>query len=353
MSAVTAITVCVISHGDDSRILRQCLESVLAQEYDDYEVMVVVAPGETETISLLTRMEIEYLNLRHFVTPQDTRFIPYEQLALSLGVMQARYEWVALTQSDCTMNCHWLSAMAGSMTEGKNLVVGPADWRDCSLNRIWRQMTALAVAENGGGIYRADACNTALRKSTFLKSGGFSGSVTLKHGSLQIWANACAGVAVAPSADACVLQTRARTTAYDSIQWLETRRHLKHTWRYRLSFLLDYLSQALAFAALVALLVMVVLCHSEVNAFFDAHFSSALGAGIDYYTHIVMTFAVLLYMAYTAVETNRFNKKARLYYGRAYGFSVCLMKLLFPISWFSNFVDYLFIRRKKFFKTGL
>ena len=334
-------------------MLRQCLGCALAQEYDDYEVMVVLAAGENDNISLLKRMEMEHLNLRHLVTPQEARFIPYEQLSLSLGIMEARYDWVALTQSDCTMPRNWLSAMSSGMNGGHSIVAGPADYSDSSFNRVWRQLTALAVAGRCGFLYRADGCNTALRKSAFLQSGGFGSSVTLKHGALQIWANAHGGAAAVGSADACVMQSRNKANGYEAIQWLESRRHLAHKWRYRLALLSDYLTHALAFTAFVSLMVTLYLFHSQINAFFDTRLANVFGVGTDCYVYAFASISLLLYIAFAVIDTKRFNKKARLYYGRAYGVSVCLMKLLFPISWFSNLVDYLFMRRKKFFKTGL
>ncbi|CAG0970165.1 partial heptose III glucuronosyltransferase, partial [Gammaproteobacteria bacterium] len=84
-------------------ILRQCLKSLQAQDFTDFEVLVVDG-GNDGTEEMLAR---EFPGFRYL---REERSGP--SVARNLGIEQATGEIVAFTDDDCLPPPDWLSKMA-------------------------------------------------------------------------------------------------------------------------------------------------------------------------------------------------------------------------------------------------
>jgi O-antigen biosynthesis protein len=109
--AARPVTV-VIATRDRPDLLRPCLDSVLASEYPDYEVIVVDnAPERGGTAALLAQRYGHEARARILAEPR-----PGAGRARASGLAAAAGEIVAFVDDDVVVDRLWLSAIAGAFT---------------------------------------------------------------------------------------------------------------------------------------------------------------------------------------------------------------------------------------------
>lgn len=260
------ISVVVVAHNQ-ADALRRNLPLVLGQDYDNFEVIVVNNASNDDTEDVLKALELEYSNLHHTFTPAGARYISHKRLSLTIGIKAAQYEWVVLTEPDSRpCSPRWLSTMAGHFRDDIELVLGYANYapepkalcRKAAFFNLFHQMQYLPWAMRHKA-YRCNPANVALRKSFFMAHKGFADDVNLIGGAMELFVNRHSR----PSHTAVSLHPDGKVwceSVASGKQWrikrsfyMETRRHFKKTWAYRLSFNLKqaivplfYLATALA-----------------------------------------------------------------------------------------------------------
>lgn len=102
----------VIATRDRPDLLRPCLDSVLASEYTDYEVIVVDnAPERGRTAALLAQRYGDDARVRILAEPR-----PGAGRARASGLAAAAGELVAFVDDDVVVDPRWLSAIAGAFS---------------------------------------------------------------------------------------------------------------------------------------------------------------------------------------------------------------------------------------------
>ena len=167
------ISVVIPARNERDNICR-CVHSILRNDFptDRYEI-VVVDDGSTDgTLSTVEEAFPEVLsNGRLKITsssgPSDSPFPAGKQLALDIGISQAKGEYILTTDADCTVAHDWIHAMTQAMSLGAPVVAGPVAYRDEPTSGAFAKLQALElsglVAVGAGSIANGypTICNSA------------------------------------------------------------------------------------------------------------------------------------------------------------------------------------------------
>lgn len=243
------ISVILTTHNQ-AEALRRNLPAILEQEYGEFEVVVVNDASTDDTEDVLTQLELTYPHLRHTFTPADARYVSHKRLSLTLGIKSSRHEWLLLTEADCRpLTPYWLRSMSRRFKPDTQIVLGYANykWEKRGLSHkavffnLFHQMQYLPWAMRHKA-YRCSPDNLAYRKSLFMSHQGFASDVSLLEGATELLVNrhsTTTNTAVALSREAKVelaLPVSAKQWRLMRTYYMETRRHFKGTFHYRLCF---------------------------------------------------------------------------------------------------------------------
>jgi len=100
------------------------LPSVLNQEYPKFEIILVDDGSTDGSGKYLKSLQEEYSFLKVISINQRDQH-PGKKKALQKGVKEASYEWILLTDSDCTpASEHWISEMVAKINQHTSFVLG-------------------------------------------------------------------------------------------------------------------------------------------------------------------------------------------------------------------------------------
>lgn len=197
-----SIVVCAYNEADN---LQASLPLWLEQDYPEYEVIVVNDDSTDNTSKVLLDFQKKYSILR-VLSAQGT--LPGKKAALSLGIHQANFEWLILTDADCRPNSRqWLQQMKPYSNNQKVVLgYGPYLKRNGWLNRFIRfeafytalQYLSFALA---GHPYMGVGRNLAYQRNLFWQAEGFSRHEHLMSGDDDLFVNQ---VATAENTTICV-----------------------------------------------------------------------------------------------------------------------------------------------------
>lgn len=175
------------------------LEMLMAQDYPNFEV-ILVNEGSPETLSILQeRMGNQYDNLYITFIPHDAHNLSRRKLAYTIGMKAASGEIVLTTASNCLIpSRRWLTEMMRPFVEDGtiDIVLGYShiDFRELrGAGKWYRQMDATLTAcqwigsAQMGKPYRGDCFNLAYRRELFFQQKGYSRTINLVNGDDDIF----------------------------------------------------------------------------------------------------------------------------------------------------------------------
>ena len=221
------VSVVLCAHNE-SENLSHYLQALLTQDYPEYEVIVVDDGSEDSTRETIEQYMVHDPRLHMTFVPYGARVQSTKKLALTLAAKSAKYDYLLLTDADCTPESnHWISEMMAGFAENKDVVLGfgPYFYEKGHVNRLVRFDTLFnglhyLGAALCGHPYMGVGRNLAYKKSLFFESGGFSHMMTNRAGDDDLFVNH-----VATKANTAVVLSR------ESYTWSLAKRTMKEWWQ--------------------------------------------------------------------------------------------------------------------------
>ncbi|MDP4215351.1 MAG: glycosyltransferase [Bacteroidota bacterium] len=188
----------IICARDESAKLLTHLPGSLVQSYPStHEVIVVNHNSQDDTRFLLDEFKKTFKDLHIVNLEHEAIGIPGKKYPLSMGIKEARYEIVLLTDADCVPASEfWMQKMQDGYHNGIEIVLGygPYTKRSGFLNKIIRfdtfhsalQYLSYALA---GMPYMGVGRNLSYKKDLFFRNKGFSGINHLPGGDDDLFIN--------------------------------------------------------------------------------------------------------------------------------------------------------------------
>ena len=158
------------------RTLAKCLDSLLNQNFIDYEIIVVDNNSNDRTKNIITDFKNKFAKIFYVFEPKRGR-----GSARNAGVVAARGDIIAMIDADCIAPSDWLTRICAPILEGKELAV--AGFEDDAVKNYWskmRQESNWQFAQSrtvDGYIGYLDTKNFAIR-ADIVKRFGFDSSLT-------------------------------------------------------------------------------------------------------------------------------------------------------------------------------
>lgn len=241
----------IIPTHDNALELERHLPMLLAQDYPDYQIIIVADKGDSETEDVLKRYGSNPRIYSTFI-PNSSRYMSRTKLAITLGVKAARNEWILLTDIyGEPVGNDWLKAIGRCCDKSKNLVMTYSNYAKETkpYYRFEQAMTACRLMRKAatGTAYSTNSPVVGFRKSEFMRTNGYQGNLELIKGEYDFLVNKFArpgdtALAIAPEAKFVMDDPSRKTWRNRHIFYMETRKHLKHGRSYRCLFNWDQIA---------------------------------------------------------------------------------------------------------------
>ncbi len=235
-----SVIICAWNEEDN---LKRNLQSILEQDYPEFEVLVVNDHSVDETDLLMQAWQAKYAHLRVINLTQSNVSMRGKKFAISMGIKGAQYDRLVFTDADCSPKSkHWLNHMAGNLSGKTELVLGFGGFekRKGLLNKLYRyesvhiamQYMSYALA---GIPYMGVGRNLAYKKELFFQTKGFVKHRHVASGDDDLLVNEVANgknTTIEIREEAHTISQPQETW---SEWWVQKRRHLSTGSFYRLS----------------------------------------------------------------------------------------------------------------------
>ena len=227
------IPVSVIVYAkNDAVSLEQTIPEIMAQEYENFEVVVVDDHSCDNTDVVMEEFQKKYPNLKFLDMSTSVTNIKGRKYPLSLAIKVSAYEHLLFTQADCLPTSkYWLQRMASRFTSKKKIVLGYTTYPQgrglfnfllhYDAFHVGMQYFSYAVAHIP---FMGLGQNLAYTKTLFLDNQGFSSHYHKSYGEDDLFVNEVAkknNCAIECSAEAQTVSTAIITPA----SWLWDKRH--------------------------------------------------------------------------------------------------------------------------------
>ena len=235
-----SVIICAWNEEDN---LKKNLQSILEQDYPDFEVIVVNDHSLDETDLLLQAWQVKYTHLRVINLSRENARIRGKKFAISMGIKGAKHENLVFTDADCRPKSkYWLKEMSNGFSDEKQLVLGYGGFEKMSgiFNKLYRyesvhiamQYMSYALARMP---YMGVGRNLAYKKDLFFKTKGFIKHRHVASGDDDLMVNEVAtgsNTGIALIKESHTVSTPPQNMAS---WWLQKRRHLSTGGYYRFS----------------------------------------------------------------------------------------------------------------------
>lgn len=334
-----SVSVIIPAHNQ-ADALRRNLPSILEQDHNSFEVIVVNTSSTDDTEEMLNNMELRYPHLRHTFIPNSSRHISPKRMAVTIGFKSANYELTILTEPDChPQSTQWLRTMTNAFTAGTQIVLGYTNYtpertgiRSRLFFRLYHQIQYLTWATHHKA-YRGSLTNLGYRKSYFMSHKGFAEDVNLICGAGELLVNRHStsdNTAVVLQPEAKMLQDpvlSSKDWTEKNVRYMETRRHFIKTGAYRFIFNLKQWIPVVFFLFWLATLGM---------------------ACINRQYHIVAGISTLIYLLTNIWQTIQFNSSCRTLEEKPYGINLSIYLITLPFRHVSSLMRYMQRSRRSF-----
>lgn len=237
--------------------LRESLPLILAQDYPDFEVLVVNHSSDDDTRYLLADLEDRFPHLKTLSIDEDLNFFSGKKFPLSIGIKSAKHDLVLLTDADCKpASKDWIRHMQSAFTPKVEVVLGYGPYNRSAglLNKLIRFDTAHIAIQYlsyalAGFPYMGVGRNLSYLKQVFYKHNGFISHYRIRSGDDDLFINQVAkrsNTAIMVHPESFTLSDPKQTFGH----WItQKKRHFStsHLYKFRHKFLLGTYTFSLVF----------------------------------------------------------------------------------------------------------
>jgi poly-beta-1,6-N-acetyl-D-glucosamine synthase len=258
----------VICAKNEENNITQYLPLILAQDYPNFEVVIVNDCSWDNTGDILEEFAKRNKNVKIVTLKEDEYYQHGKKVALMLGIKGATNELMLLTDADCKpASDQWLKQIVARFNVGADIILGygPFIAEPGFLNRIIRFDAAMIGIQYlsfsmAGSTYMGVGRNLAYKKKLFYKVKGFASHYHIPSGDDDLFVNEAADgqkISVVMEKEAFTY-----TKAKDSFKtwWRQKQRHLLTGKRYKLKHKLllgmYVVAQWLFFAGFITALIL-------------------------------------------------------------------------------------------------
>jgi poly-beta-1,6-N-acetyl-D-glucosamine synthase len=256
----------IICARNEAENLGNFLQSVLEQDYPEYEVIVVNDCSEDNSYDVLGKYLTQYPHLKISIISKDPKFTHNKKFAQFIGIKAAKNEILVFTDADCQPESEkWLEGIALHFNDNITFVLGYGGYlhEKGLLNKYIRYDTMTIAMQYLGmairGIpYMGVGRNLAYRRSAFFMNKGFGAYNHLASGDDDLFVNSNA------SAKNCTVEfskaTHTRSVPNSNIgEWvIQKKRHLTtapyYKLRDKLLLITESLTRIMLYASFIVLL---------------------------------------------------------------------------------------------------
>lgn len=273
---VVSLIICARNEDDN---LTQNLPLILAQDYPDFEVVVVNDCSYDLTGDVLEEFAKKDKKLRVVTIKEDEYYQHGKKVAVMMGIKGAKNDCMVFTDADCKPSSEkWLRNMASHFNAETEIVLGYGPYEKAKglLNKLIRfdsffialQYLSYALRNKP---YMGVGRNLAYRKELFYRKKGFASHYHIQSGDDDLFVNEAAtktNTRVEIDVDS-FCYSKAKRTMKD--WWIQKKRHLQTGSRYKFShkaLLGSYVfSQWIFFACFTTALILHFLPYIVFGAF--------------------------------------------------------------------------------------
>lgn len=220
----------IICARDEAQNLSEHLPQVLSQDYKTtYEVVAVDDNSFDDSKYVLEQLSKTYRQLRPIALKQEARLIQGKKFPLSVGIKEAKYEVLLLTDADCKpASANWVEHMQnGYHHDGIEVVLGYGGYekKPGILNKLIRYETYLSALQYlsyalAGLPYMGVGRNLSYKKGVFFQNKGFAAHNQIAGGDDDLFINRVANA----KNTAIVIDPEAFTYSEPKTSWSSWRR---------------------------------------------------------------------------------------------------------------------------------
>jgi len=187
----------VICAKNEYTNLKKNLQSILEQDYPDFEVVVVNDCSDDDSKYLLKTFAENYPHLNVVTILKNVNFFSGKKFALALGIRSAKHDIVLLTDADCEPKSNrWIAEMQNNFKGKTEIVLGYSGFerKKGFLDKLVRYdavMTAMQYLSwsLAGMTYMGVGRNLAYKKELFFKNKGFTSHYQIPSGDDDLFIN--------------------------------------------------------------------------------------------------------------------------------------------------------------------
>lgn len=187
----------IICARNEEKNLQKNLPLILNQNYKTFEVIVVNDASEDNSKNVLDELKKKYNHLKVLTISKEEKKTDGKKQALDLAIWSSKYEWLLLTDADCTpISPDWIGLMADNFTSNKAIVLGYSPYKknNSFVNWFIRYDTFYTALQYFSFTlnkmpYMGVGRNMAYRKSLYINSEGFKNHMQFICGDDDLFVN--------------------------------------------------------------------------------------------------------------------------------------------------------------------
>ena len=188
----------IICAKNESENLKKLLPSVIAQDYPEFEIVLINDDSKDDTLEVIQAYEALHEHIKVVNVRSIEAFWGNKKYALTLGIKAAKYDYLLFTDADCKpVSKNWIKSMSSHFSSTKSLILGYGAYtkfKNSFLNKLIRFETLITAVNyfsfaKIGLPFMGVGRNMAYTKKEFFDANGFIRHIKVRSGDDDLFVN--------------------------------------------------------------------------------------------------------------------------------------------------------------------